>query len=161
MLILPGMVSSSSIFGRLISKSVSDGTVVTKMCDVLISSITTQVHSMGIQLQISKKFQQANYLVIEVKINEVDISKLLLATKGSEFAENFTILLETLTKLNVADDNLPKIIHKIEMNIFNSLMSKFNDQIPKKMEENGILTKVDCVSRDDQAQFFFDVLDHL
>ncbi len=155
------MVSSSSIFGRLISKSVSDETVVNKMCDVLISSITAQVSSMGIQLQISKKFQQDNYLVIEVKINEIEISKLLLATKGLEFTENFTILLDTLTKLNVAEENLPRITHKIEMNIFHSLMSKFNDQIPKKMEEKGILTQVNCVSREDQAQFFFDVLDHL
>ena len=156
-----GMVSSSSIFGRLISKSVSDETIVNKMSDALISSIKAQVVEMGIQLQILKRFQKSNFLVIEIKIIEIEILKLLHATKGPEFAENFTVLVDTLGKLNVSDENLPKIEKKIELNIFNSLMSKFSDQIPKKMEERGILTQVNCISSEDQAKFFFDVLDQL
>ena len=103
------MVSSSGIFGRMISKSVSDETVVNKMSDALILSIKGQVEEMGIQLVIKKRFQRSNFLVIEVKIIEIDISKLLLATKGPEFADNFTVLIDKLSKLNVVEENLPKI----------------------------------------------------
>jgi hypothetical protein len=115
---------------------------------------------MGIHAKIEKKYQKGAFVVIKLQIVEVDKLSLFRTAKGNDFAATFEVLVDSITKLGLADTVLSKIDEKVLFKVNEALKEKISVMIPAKLKENGV--QVDCVvcSSEDQADFFFDEIQH-
>ena len=153
------------IFGRAMasvaSSVVSDASVIKQIAEELVTKICEVTTSMGISCNLTRRYQKGPFVTLKVQVTEIEKSRLILAAKGEEYANNFDSLIESLTALGLAETALPKIDEKIENLVYINIMAKFAEKIPIALSEKGVECCVDVVSAEDQAEFFFDVVEGL
>ncbi len=153
------------IFGRAMasvaSSVVSDASVIKKIAEELVAQICEVTTSMGISCSLQRRFQSGPFVTLKVKVTEIEKSQLILAAKGEEYANSFHSLVENLTALGLAETALPKIDEKIENLVYINIMAKFAEKIPAALSEKGVECCVDVISAEEQAEFFFDVIEGL
>lgn len=152
----------TGIFGKLgtaiANKVVTDTKVIDQLSEQLIEKTLSIINDLGIQADVSKRFQQGPFVVIRIHIIDVDTLKLILAAKGEEYVSLFSNLLGTVTALGIADTIVPKIDDRIFEIMLTTMMKRFEEEVPKKMDEQGL--DVSCVVKtaNDQAEYFFNVI---
>jgi len=155
----------NGIFGKLgtaiANKVVTDAKVIDQLSEQLIEKTISTISELGIQADVSKRFQQGPFVVIRIHILDVDTLKLILAAKGEEYVSLFSNLLGTVTALGIADTIVPKIDDRIFEIMQNTMMKRFEETVPKKMEEQGL--DVSCVVKTskEQAEYFFSIISQM
>jgi hypothetical protein len=150
------------LFGKglsgLASHVVSDETVLNQVVIELISKVKDATAAMGVTCLLEQCFQKGAFVVLKIKVERINLIDLILATKGQEYAGNFTKLLSSLHSLGLAETALPKIWEKVTNLVETRLMEQMQERIPLQLIEKGVQCKVDVVSAADQAGFFFDAI---
>jgi hypothetical protein len=156
-----GGKEKSSFFGKAASyaanKVIKDETVVAKISAGLVSNITEAVADMGIKVLMEVKFAKGPFVVIKAEVVEVDSHRLLLKTKGEEFGNSFKTLKQSMVNMGL-QDKLPGIEEKVKEQVNEGFITKFNDILPTKLAEQGVLVEATVLHSQDQAEFFFDVV---
>jgi hypothetical protein len=143
------------------NKLVTDERVVSNLATNLIDKATAAVTELGIHASFKKVFQAGSFVVLRVQILEVDKLTLVLAAKGPDFASSFSSLLTTLSFLGLEATALPTIDHKINDSVYEGMMNKMAEILPKKMQEAGLVVECNVYSAADQANNFYDTLETL
>lgn len=99
--------------------------------------------------------------MIKVQILDVDTLQLILAAKGEEFVSLFSNLLGTVTALGIEKSILPKIDERIFDIMQKTMMARFEEIVPKKMEEQGLDVSCTVKKSSDQADYFFDIVNQI
>lgn len=157
--------SKTSFFGRAAAfaatKLVSDEKIINTLSSTLISKISAEVDAMGIQAEITKRYQQGPYVVIKVTVRDVDKKVLLSAAKGASFADSFSHLLSSIEALNLSESVLPSINTKILSQVHDSMMTKFAEVLPSKLAESGLDVECSVCGPADQAEMLFEIVERL
>jgi len=157
--------AGSGFLGRaaatLASSVVSDETVINSLAATLIEKVETAVSEMGISAAVTKVFQKGCFVTFTVTVQDIDKLSLILAAKGAEFAADFSTLLVMLTRLGLSETALPKIDEKISNLVHTKLMERFQEMIPLKMSEQGLVVECNCSTSAAQAEYFFGMLQRL
>lgn len=155
--------SKGGLLGRATSyaanKLVKDEKVLDTLAETLTAKIGEQTAVMGITAKVTKKFQQGSFVVLRVTVEEIDKLRLIVGAKGPEFATNFQMLLDCLDDLGI--DKGVNIDEKISKQVLEGMMRKFEEMIPKKMEESGLVVECSVVSIADQADHFYSLLERI
>ena len=93
-----------------------------------------------------------------MKILSADKLQLLKVSKGEEYANLFSTLLDCMDRLGL-EEPLSKVDGIVLQKVQESLMDKFGQLIPSKMAESGMLVDCTVVDKGNQAEFFFDTLE--
>ena len=121
----------TGIFGKLGSgianKLVTDTKIIDILAVQLIEKTKATIADLGIQADVSKKYQKGPFVVIRVHVVDVDILKLILAAKGEEFVSLFSNLLGTVTALGIGESILPRIDERIFDTMQKTMMSRFEE----------------------------------
>lgn len=143
------------------NKLVTDEKVVSNLAINVIEKATAAVADMGIHASFRKVFQSGSFVVLKVQIQDVDKLTLVLGAKGPEFASSFSTLLSSLTSLGLEATALPTINHKINDLVYEGMMNKMAEILPKKMQDAGLVVECTVHSAAEQANNFFDTLETL
>jgi hypothetical protein len=157
--------AGTGFVGKLLASSaarlVSDETVMTNLGTVLMTKVVEAVDRMGIRAEMKKVYQQGPFIAIRVEIVSIDRMQLIRVAKGDEFANKFQNLLDALSDLGMAEQTLPKVDDNIAKKIHSGMMSKFQEVIPTKMAENNVQVECQVVTREEQADTFFTIIENL
>lgn len=155
----------TGIFGKLgtaiANKVVTDTKVIDQLSEQLIEKTISTISDLGIQADVSKRFQKGPFVVIRIQIYDVDTLKLILAAKGEDFVRLFSNLLGTVTALGIADSILPKIDDRIFEIMQNTMMKRFEELVPLKMAEQGLDVSVVVKTANEQAEYFFGIISQI
>lgn len=155
--------TGTGIFGKaaasLANRIVSDDMVLYNVAEILTEKITVAVEAMGIACNVVKRMQVGCLVCFRVTITAIDQLELVLKVKGPEYAAAFSRLLATLSELGLAETALPTIDSKIAEKVLDGLKSKFQDLIPLKMKEQGLVVETRACAAEEQADIFFDMAD--
>eukprot|EP00457_Paulinella_chromatophora_P010263 gb/GEZN01010358.1/.p1 GENE.gb/GEZN01010358.1/~~gb/GEZN01010358.1/.p1 ORF type:complete len:215 (+),score=52.07 gb/GEZN01010358.1/:31-645(+) len=147
--------------GAIAQRLVGDDQVTAEIAKKLVQQIPAKTKDMGITLDVKTRFQKGSYLVLRARVLHVDQQKLILSAKGQEFADKFTVLLETLEFLGVAQAK-DKIEEKVYQKVHDALFVKLGEILPVKLAEEGNVKVVITIKSDqEQAEFFYDFLESL
>lgn len=145
----------------LANSLVKDVKIIDSLADTLTAKISEQTMHMGITASVVKRFQQGSFVVLKVSIDEIDRLALVLAAKGADFAKSFSTLLQCVSNLGMDAKAIPSIDEKISKMVLEGMMKKFEEMVPQKMAESGLLVDCSVVSCADQAEYLFNMLDKL
>lgn len=114
----------------------------------------------GIDAKFEKKFTYKNFCVIRVEVKSLEFRKLMAKSKGDEFADTFEDLMNNLDKLGL-DEQRAGVEAKIHSKVTIGLYDKLAELLPEKLTEKGLSCEVKACSLNEQAEFFFQVLEEL
>lgn len=158
-------LKKGGLFGNLAgfaaNQLITDEKVIGDLSAQLIEGVRSTVYEMGITATFKKRYQYHSYVVIRVSVAEIDRLTLVLASKGEDFAHHFSTLLAVAKNIGVGDTVTAQVDSKIHASVNEGMKVKIGETIPKKLAEKGV--HVDCITcfADEQAEFFFDTLEHL
>lgn len=154
--------AGKGIFGKAAAfaanKLISDDKIVENLSEKLITGVQNATLELGIQAEMTVKFQHGPFVVIKVQVADVDTLQLILSAKGPEFASNFTTLMETVTALGMRESVEQRIDERIYGSITDGMMNKFKEMIPRKMADQGVLVDCQVASKEDEAEVLFAIV---
>jgi uncharacterized protein YktA (UPF0223 family) len=151
-----GLFGKAAAFAA--NKLISDEKILENLAEKLIDGVSRATADLGINAELSVKFQEGPFVVIVVQVNDVDTLSLILTTKGEEFASSFSRLLEAANGIGVLEAVEHQINDKIYGSINEGMMKKFKEIIPQKLAEQGVIVECITASAADEAEIFFEIL---
>ena len=153
------------IFGKAVSSVASavinDESVISKVVDQLEAKLEKVTSDMGIMCDIARRYSKGTYICLKVEIKDIDKMTLIAAAKGVEYQKKFVALLSALEELGLGEKAIPKIDEKIAAQVHSNIMLKFQEQIPLKLAEQGVICEINVIDSKFQADFFFNVLESM
>lgn len=83
----------SKMASSIANNVISDEKVINSLAEQLIEKVESTVMEMGMQVELKKTFQRDNFVVLHVKVLEIDTLTLLVATKGEQYATLFSTMM--------------------------------------------------------------------
>lgn len=165
----PGMFSSigKSISKR--SKQISEGasrmvankTMVSRAERAVVECIPFVTDEIGVEMSISKRFQQGPVFVLEVDMKGCDLLELLEKVLGTEAAEHYRKVTEGLEALELPHAK-EAFIKEILPKVRKGMMCKTSEIVPEKMKlkKNYADLEIQCVALEDaeEAKWLYNFL---
>jgi hypothetical protein len=155
--------TGTGFFGRAAARTanhfITDEKIASNIGENLVDGVSKALGDMGITADFHVKFKQGAYVVLRIQIDEMDIMKLVVTAKGPQFANSFQDLLNAANNLGMGESVGLKVKEKIYGSIGEGMVKKFNELIPKKMEEKGVIEDCQACLSSEQAEIFFAILD--
>jgi hypothetical protein len=155
----------SGFFGRVAvysaNKMIPDEKIITNLAENLITGVGKAIDEMGITADFDLKFVKGALAVIRIQITDINTLQIILSAKGPEFASNFMKLLAATSKLGMEKTVLSNVNNKLQSTIIEGMIGKFNEMIPHKLAEKGVIIDCHACKKEDQAEIFFELYDRI
>jgi hypothetical protein len=155
----------SGFFGRVAvysaNQMIPDEKIITNLAENLIHGVEKTIDEMGITADFDLKFVKGALAVIRIQITDINTLQIILSAKGPEFASNFMKLLAATSKLGMERTVLSNVNNKLQSTIIEGMITKFNEMIPQKLAEKGVIIDCHACKKEDQGEIFFELYDRI
>ena len=152
---------SSSNISKRASRFMASKTMVSRAEKAVVECIPLVTEEIGVEMSISKRFQQGPVFVLEVDMKGCEILDLLKKVDGEEAAKHYACVKEGLEFLDLPDAQeafLKEILPKLRK----SMMEKMSEIVPEKMKLKKAYAdlEIQCVALEDaeEAKWLYNFL---
>ncbi|KAL7566192.1 hypothetical protein ACA910_011266 [Epithemia clementina (nom. ined.)] len=152
---------SSSNISKRASRFMASKTMVSRAEKAVVECIPLVTEEIGVEMSISKRFQQGPVFVLEVDMKGCEILDLLKKVQGEEAARQYVAVKEGLEFLGLPDAQeafLKEILPKLRK----AMMEKMSEIVPEKMKLKKAYAdlEIQCVALEDaeEAKWLYNFL---
>jgi hypothetical protein len=154
----------SSNISKKASAFVASKTMVSRAEKAVVECIPMVTEEIGVEMSISKRFQQGPVFVLEVDMKGCDLLELLETVLGDESAQHYRNVREGLKFLDMPG-TMAAFEAEILPKVRTGMMTKMSDIVPEKMKlkkGNGDL-EIQCVALEDaeEAKWLYNFLEFM
>jgi hypothetical protein len=149
----------SRVLGKMASKIVSDEKVGEVICAKIIKGLLPKLTGMGVEVTAKTVFHRKAFFVIQVSLTSVDLKRLYASALKTDH--------EQADKFDAAISAFGGewMKHSLESRVIPMVCSKLEEDLPRRIGEELVSKGMKCElivkSTDDQAKFFFEMLEQL
>lgn len=152
---------SSSNISKRASRFVANKTMVSRAEKAVVECIPLVTEEIGVEMSISKRFQQGPVFVLEVDMKGCEMLDLLEKVQGEEAAKHYAAVkagLEFLDLPDAQDAFLKEILPKLRI----AMMERMSEIVPEKMKLKKAYSdlEIQCVALEDaeEAKWLYNFL---
>ena len=152
---------SSSNISKRASRFMASKTMVSRAEKAVVECIPLVTEEIGVEMSISKRFQQGPVFVLEVDMKGCEILDLLKKVQGDDAAKHYACIKEGLEFLDLPgaqDAFLKEILPKLRK----AMMEKMSEIVPEKMKLKKAYAdlEIQCVALEDaeEAKWLYNFL---
>ncbi|KAI2492410.1 hypothetical protein MHU86_22149 [Fragilaria crotonensis] len=155
--------SSSSISKRA-TAFVASKTAVSRAEKAVVECVPLVTEEIGVEMSISKRFQQGPVFVLEVDMKGCDLLELLEKVLGDESAQHYRNVREGLEFLGMTD-SIAAFDKEILPLVRKGMMEKMTEIVPEKMKlkKSNADLEIQCVALEDaeEAKWLYNFLEFM
>jgi hypothetical protein len=155
--------TSSNISNRA-TAFVASKTMVSRAEKAVVECIPMVTEEIGVEMNISKRFQQGPVFVLEVDMKGCDLLELLEKVLGEESAQHYRNVRQGLDFLSMTD-SMTAFDKEILPEVRKGLMAKMSEIVPEKMKlkKGNADLEIQCVALEDaeEAKWLYNFLEFM
>mmetsp|Transcript_14440 Transcript_14440/g.23883 ORF Transcript_14440/g.23883 Transcript_14440/m.23883 type:complete len:292 (-) Transcript_14440:85-960(-) len=155
--------TSSNISNRA-TAFVASKTMVSRAEKAVVECIPMVTEEIGVEMSISKRFQQGPVFVLEVDMKGCDLLELLKKVLGEDAAKHYQEVRQGLDFLGMAD-SMKAFDQEILPKVRKGMMAKMSEIVPEKMKlkKGNADLEIQCVALEDaeEAKWLYNFLEFM
>merc|ERR1719329_1372334 len=153
-----GLGFLSGFATHLASAVVSEEDVAGGVADELAAVLSKEMLDTGVSCKVKKCFAKGQLVVMQVKIMDMDLEKLVKTNMGGDEAVvHLRNLFAALAHFKV-DDAAKEVINEVYGAVVEEVKTAMATDVPKELAKEGVECKVDVKSQAEQAAWLFNYL---